>query len=105
MMSLQGSGTRVSALDGSCRCGLTCVGSDRVQLLYRNAKQVKKIVEATYTGLNFEDRVLASEEMGFECSETSHLADSQMLACLWQKVMNAIATGGDVSKHIQDVRD
>jgi ethanolaminephosphotransferase len=104
-MSLQGSGTRVSALDGSCRGELTCAGSDRVQLLYRNAKQVKKIVEATYTGLNFEDRVLASEEMGFECSEPSHLADSQMLACLWQRVMNAIETDGDVSKHIQDVRN
>lgn len=46
---------------------LTSAVEDRVQILYRNAKQIKKIVEATYTKLSFEDRVLQTDEMGFEC--------------------------------------
>lgn len=46
---------------------LTVVASDRVQLLYRNAKQIKKIVEATYTSLRFDDKVLETKEMGLEC--------------------------------------
>jgi ethanolaminephosphotransferase len=45
--------------------------TDPVQLLYRNAKQMKKIVEAKYSGLRFDEKVLESKEMGFECSSTS----------------------------------
>ena len=40
-----------------------------MQLLYRNAKQMKKIVEAKYSNLRFDDQVLMAKEMGFECSE------------------------------------
>lgn len=46
---------------------LTVLGSDRVQLLYRNAKQMKRIVEAAYTDFSFEDRVVSSQELGFNC--------------------------------------
>lgn len=42
-------------------------GNDRIQLLLRNAKQMKKIVEATYSNLNFVDKVLDAQEMGFDC--------------------------------------
>jgi hypothetical protein len=48
--------------------GLIRIGTDRVQLLYRNAKQMKKIVEAKYTGLRFDENVLGAKELGFECS-------------------------------------
>lgn len=49
---------------------LICVGPDRLQLVYRNAKQMKKIVEAKYSGLRFDESVLNSQNMGFECSPT-----------------------------------
>ena len=42
--------------------------SDRIQLLYRNAKQMKKIVEAKYTNLRYDEKVLDAKELGFECS-------------------------------------
>jgi ethanolaminephosphotransferase len=43
------------------------VESDRTQLLYRNAKQIKKIVEAKYTSLRFDERVMTAEDMELEC--------------------------------------
>lgn len=45
--------------------------SNRVQILYRNAKQIKKIVEAKYTNLRFDDKVLKTSDMGFECFSPS----------------------------------
>ncbi|KAF1850947.1 GPI ethanolamine phosphate transferase 2 [Cucurbitaria berberidis CBS 394.84] len=73
---------------------------NRVQLLYRNAKQMKKIVEATYTSLKFTDEVLETGEMGFECfSLNTHLTDGQNLACLWQRVVNAMGNN-DEFEHI-----
>jgi hypothetical protein len=49
---------------------LTRVGSDRLQLVYRNARQMKKIVEAQYSGLYFDEGVIDAQGMGFECSPT-----------------------------------
>lgn len=46
---------------------LILAGTDRVQLLYRNAQQVKKIVQAKYTTLRFDNKRLSPEEMGFGC--------------------------------------
>ncbi|KAF1947054.1 alkaline phosphatase-like protein [Clathrospora elynae] len=76
--------------------------SDRVQLLYRNAKQMKKIVEAKYTSLRFDETVLESKEMGFECSgpDASHLTDGQALACLWHSVVDTMEVKGDFVHHI-----
>jgi ethanolaminephosphotransferase len=47
------------------------LGADRVQLLYRNAKQMKTIVEATYSGVRFDEKTLGSKELGFECSSSA----------------------------------
>jgi hypothetical protein len=41
--------------------------SDRVQLLYRNAKQMKKIVAATFPSPAFEDKVMNKAETGLDC--------------------------------------
>jgi ethanolaminephosphotransferase len=41
--------------------------TDALQILYRNANQMKKIVEAKYPGLGF-DRILESEELNDACS-------------------------------------
>ncbi|KAF2868408.1 GPI ethanolamine phosphate transferas-like protein 2 [Massariosphaeria phaeospora] len=63
-------------------------GADRIQLLLRNARQVKKIVEATHPGLSFSDEV---QEMDCEKS----LTDGETLACKWQRVvqiMSSVAT-------------
>ncbi|KAF2847226.1 GPI ethanolamine phosphate transferas-like protein 2 [Plenodomus tracheiphilus IPT5] len=68
--------------------GLWDSTADRVRLLHQNAKQMKKIVEATYTGLRFDDELLSREEMGLECTgNDSTLSDGQELACLWQQVV------------------
>ncbi|KAJ4367042.1 major facilitator super transporter protein [Neocucurbitaria cava] len=75
--------------------------STRAQILYRNAKQMKKIVEAKYTNLRFDDKVLETSDMGFECflpSETS-LTAGQNLACLWQRVVNTIGKN-DEAEHL-----
>jgi ethanolaminephosphotransferase len=47
------------------------LGADRVQLLYRNAKQMKTIVEATYSGVRFDEKTLGPKELGFECSSSA----------------------------------
>jgi ethanolaminephosphotransferase len=63
-------------------------GVDRIQLLLRNAQQVKKIVQATYPGLSFKDEV---QEM--DCEKDLGAGDN--LACKWQKVvqiMSSVAT-------------
>lgn len=73
---------------------------------------MKKIVEATYSGLKFEDKVLETSEMGFDCfsrdvsmqdllrtgmiiltNEEVHLTDGQSLACLWQRVVQSMGSG------------
>ncbi|KAF2024881.1 alkaline phosphatase-like protein [Setomelanomma holmii] len=65
-------------------------GTDRVQLLFRNAEQMKKIVEAKYTSLRFDSKVLTSEEMTFDCSSPVSLfglTEGQSLACTWQAAL------------------
>ncbi|KAL5121785.1 major facilitator superfamily transporter protein, partial [Pleosporales sp. CAS-2024a] len=69
--------------------------AQRQQLLYRNALQMKKIVEAKYTNLRFDDTVLGAKEMGFECVQSQSLTDGQSLACIWQNVMES---AGDAEK-------
>ena len=41
-----------------------------MRLLYWNAKQMKKIVDAKYAGLRFDETVLSAKDMGFECSSS-----------------------------------
>jgi ethanolaminephosphotransferase len=50
---------------------LTKPGADRVQLLYRNAKQIKKIVEATYQGVGFDEKPLESGHLDSVCSSSA----------------------------------
>ncbi|KAI8940891.1 hypothetical protein NX059_002151 [Plenodomus lindquistii] len=69
--------------------GLWSSSTDQVRLLHQNAKQMKKIVEATYSSLRFDDKVLSKGEMGVDCSggDALSLSDGQELACLWQRVV------------------
>ncbi|KAG9196210.1 ethanolaminephosphotransferase [Alternaria panax] len=73
--------------------------SDRMQLLYRNAKQMKKIVEAKHTSLRFDEQVLTKDDLGLVClksgGDRAHLSDGQVLACLWQAAVGAISDGAD----------
>ncbi|KAF2678961.1 alkaline phosphatase-like protein [Lentithecium fluviatile CBS 122367] len=62
-------------------------GRDRIQLLLRNARQMKRIVDATYPSLNFDDGVKDIEK---ECS--SPKSDGQMLVCKWQDVVQIMST-------------
>lgn len=50
---------------------LTRTDEDQQQLLYRNAIQMKKIVEAKYSNLRFDETLLSPKEMGFECAKVS----------------------------------
>jgi hypothetical protein len=56
------------------------IGRDRIQLLLRNARQMKKIVEATYPNLDFGDEVRDTEK---ECS-------SPKVRSLYWKVSNTL---------------
>lgn len=110
----------ISCLFGIKVCGfgvsdervLTIVASDQTQLLYRNAKQMKKIVQATYKSLRFDDQVLTNKELGFNCDQEVSYActgnvrmvayiqqnnnsDGQKLACLWQKVVSSVQSQED----------
>jgi ethanolaminephosphotransferase len=58
---------------------------DRIQLLLRNARQMKRIVEATYPSLSFDDEVKE-----FVCEKAS--SSGENLACKWQKVVQAMST-------------
>ncbi|KAH8733139.1 alkaline-phosphatase-like protein, partial [Phaeosphaeriaceae sp. PMI808] len=70
--------------------GFWTLGTDRVQLLYRNAKQMKRIVEAKYSSLRFDEKALNPTEMGFDCySQAIHLTDGPSLACKWQAVLKS----------------
>ncbi|KAF2715075.1 alkaline phosphatase-like protein [Pleomassaria siparia CBS 279.74] len=60
-------------------------GIDRIQLLLRNAKQIKTIVEATYPSLGFSDEV---KEL--DCDKS--LSSGERLACKWQNVVQSMST-------------
>ncbi|CAI6333296.1 unnamed protein product [Periconia digitata] len=62
-------------------------GRDRIQLLLRNARQVKSIVEATYPSLDFGDVVTQDHKK--ECDSPS---TGQQLACKWQGVVDVMST-------------
>ncbi|KAF2474329.1 GPI ethanolamine phosphate transferas-like protein 2 [Lindgomyces ingoldianus] len=62
-------------------------GSDRIQLLLRNARQVKRIVEATFPSLNFDDKV---RDIETECA--GELSSGENLACRWQGVVQIMET-------------
>ncbi|USP75789.1 GPI ethanolamine phosphate transferase 2 [Curvularia clavata] len=69
---------------------------DRIQLLYRNAKQMKKIVAAKYSNLKFEESLVKSDEAP-ECAQ-GYANDGQKLACLWRAVITSLTDGkGDVT--------
>src|SRR5689334_11975352 len=61
--------------------------SDRIQLLLRNAKQMKKIVEATFPSLNFDDKV---RDISTECG--GKVSSGGQLACKWQGVVQVMET-------------
>ncbi|EMD67743.1 hypothetical protein COCSADRAFT_111827 [Bipolaris sorokiniana ND90Pr] len=65
---------------------------DRIQLLYRNAKQMKKIVAVKYTNLKFEDSFVKSGHAP-ECAEGYDANDGQKLACLWRAIISSLADG------------
>ena len=67
---------------------ISIIGSDRIQLLLRNAEQIKRIVKATYPGLYFDNT-----RKGLECAKPS--SPGEHLACRWEGVvsmMESVAT-------------
>ncbi|KAH5565815.1 GPI ethanolamine phosphate transferase 2 [Parastagonospora nodorum] len=70
---------------------------DRLQLLYRNAIQIKKIVQAKFSNLRFDEQTVIPKEMGFECGKAQSLNDGQSLACAWQDVMKGFENRSTMS--------
>ncbi|KAF1957269.1 GPI ethanolamine phosphate transferas-like protein 2, partial [Byssothecium circinans] len=64
-------------------------GRDRIQLLLRNTRQMKRIVEATYPGLDFGEEIWTEEFAEKECSAPN---DGQNLACKWQGIVQIMST-------------
>lgn len=74
-----------------------CLDSDRNQLLYRNARQIKRIVEATYSSQNFEDVDTASTKPGILTCQ--NLDGGEKLACLWNRaVRRMVSSDADAMK-------
>ncbi|KAF1971856.1 GPI ethanolamine phosphate transferas-like protein 2 [Bimuria novae-zelandiae CBS 107.79] len=65
-------------------------GADRVRLLLRNARQMKRIVEATYPSVDFRDK---SPRSGKECEPP--LSDGQDLACKWHGVVDVMSSSNN----------
>ena len=79
--------------------------SERNQLLYRNARQIKQIVQATYDSQSFEDVETSHKHTGI--LECKHLSGGEKLACLWnQAVRRVTGDDSDVAKqqHFNKVR-
>ncbi|KAL6704584.1 major facilitator superfamily transporter protein [Coniothyrium glycines] len=75
--------------------------SDRVQLLYRNAKQMREIVAATYPSPAFADTVLTEAEAQVQCKldvEESNEPNNLTLACLWQMIVHRMQKKRDANK-------
>lgn len=66
--------------------------SDRNQLLYRNARQIKRIVEATYSSQTFDDD---AAHRGSEVVDCDALDSGEKLACRWNNVVRSMAHDGD----------
>ena len=78
--------------------------SDRNQLLYRNARQIKHIVQATYASQSFEDVVISHKHT--ETLECDRLNGGEKLACLWNRAITRMTSdGSDVTKqqHLNEV--
>jgi ethanolaminephosphotransferase len=73
---------------------LSVAGADRIHLLLQNARQVKKIVQATYPSLGFGDEV---QDMDCEGS----LPQGNHLACRWQKVVQVMSTVASVHPQVR----
>ncbi|KNG45144.1 gpi ethanolamine phosphate transferase 2 [Stemphylium lycopersici] len=74
---------------------------DRAQLLYRNAKQMKKIVAAKYTNLKFHES-LPRGNVASECVGGTDVTDGQKLACLWQNVIASVMDDKDDSTYFYE---
>lgn len=77
--------------------------SDRVQLLYRNAMQIKRIVEATYTSQDFKADGSSSDHAPRVYDQSD---SGSLLAGDWQRVVGAMARDKDDTKqaHLNKVR-
>ncbi|KAH7087763.1 alkaline-phosphatase-like protein [Paraphoma chrysanthemicola] len=71
--------------------GFWAKGTDRARLLFQNALQMKKIVQAKYPTLRFDDKPLSAPELGFNCALPAALADEQSIACAWQTVLTDLS--------------
>ncbi|KAF2263833.1 GPI ethanolamine phosphate transferas-like protein 2 [Lojkania enalia] len=69
--------------------------ADRVRLLLHNARQIKKIVEATFPNLSFSDEFV--EDMHCEGS----LNSGQELACKWQDIVRAMSSVASLHPQIR----
>ncbi|KAF2999396.1 major facilitator super transporter protein [Curvularia kusanoi] len=69
--------------------------ADRTQLLYRNARQIKRIVEATFTSQSFEQAVLSS---GTAISQCDGLDSGEKLACRWANAVTSMAQDNNEAK-------
>lgn len=78
--------------------------SDRNQLLYRNARQIKHIVQATYTSQTFED--VDASQKPTETLECDRMNGGEKLACLWNRAVRRMTSSdSDVAKqeHLNEV--
>ncbi|KAJ4379144.1 major facilitator super transporter protein [Didymella sp. IMI 355093] len=72
-------------------------GSDRNQLLYRNAKQIKRIVQATYTSQVFEDVDTSSGHT--ETLKCDDRDGGDKLTCLWNRAVRGMfGNDADIEK-------
>ncbi|KAJ4987461.1 gpi ethanolamine phosphate transferase 2 [Stagonosporopsis vannaccii] len=69
--------------------------SDRTQLLYRNARQIKRIVEATYPSQSFDDEASPLLLESLQCDD---LDSGEKLACRWDSIMRSMHYDTDDSK-------
>jgi ethanolaminephosphotransferase len=69
-------------------------GVDRIQLLLRNARQMKRIVAATYPSVSYEDEIKESL-----CENASSSGES--LGCKWQKVVQTMSTVASVHPQLR----
>lgn len=69
--------------------------SDQSQLLYRNARQIRRIVEATYPNQDFGDRAPVPDSKVSDCND---LDGGERLACRWDNVVASTLQGNDSLK-------
>jgi ethanolaminephosphotransferase len=72
---------------------LTFVDNDKIQILWRNAKQILNVVAATFP--SFE-----SEGPSSNCNELG--GDVEPLACKWKTISQTLPSPGDESKSTEE---